>query len=175
MITQDLVKELLHYNHKTGVFTWKERALKWFKSERSQKIWNSRYSGKETGYHNSHIGYVMITLFNKSYYAHRLAFLYMVNEMPEQVDHINHDRTDNRWPNLRQSSMAGNRLNMSKSKANTSGTTGVYWNSDLSKWQVKIGVEGKSLHVGVFDDLDDAIAARMDANKKYNFHPNHGN
>jgi hypothetical protein len=76
-----------------------------------------------------------IQINGKTYQAHRLAFLYMTGKFPpDEVDHINHEPSDNRFVNLRQVTRLENLRNQSLSKNNKSGFTGVSWYGRYSKW-----------------------------------------
>jgi hypothetical protein len=87
MITQKYLKEIVHYDPDTGIFTW--------------TINRKKVSAGAVAGHNCN-GYVSLSINNKNYRAHRLAFLYMTGEWPEfVVDHVNRIRSDNRWCNLR--------------------------------------------------------------------------
>lgn len=92
----------------------------------------------------------------------------------DRIDHIDHDRLNNRIDNLRKVSCAVNSRNMSKPVNNTSGVIGVHWYRPYNKWQAQISVENSRLHLGYFDSFHDAIAARKAAEIKYGFHKNHG-
>ena len=81
----------------------------------------------------------------------------------QAVDHKNGDSLDNRRSNLRPASHAQNMQNVGITKANTSGYKGVNWNSDASKWHARIRVNGKRLHLGLFDAAEDAHAAYVAA------------
>jgi hypothetical protein len=59
-------------------------------------------------------------------------------------------------------------------KSNTSGFVGVHWRGDARKWRSYIRTDGKNKYLGYFSDLSDAVKARLDAEQKYDFHPNHG-
>lgn len=161
-ITQERLKELFHYDPEMGVFT---------------RLVRTAYSvrvGDIAGYLNAH-GYIIIRIEGKGHRAHRLAFLYMTGCLPEhQTDHINGIRDDNRWVNLRPVTHQENQKNRKKQSTNTSGVTGVYWHIYAKKWIARIKVNGKYKHLGGFNDLDEAVKARKVAEKKYNFHPNHG-
>ena len=98
----------------------------------------------------------------------------MTGRWPEQVDHINHDRVDNRWCNLHETSNQGNSRNQSKRKDNISGQTGVYFLQKRKKWRSCIMVGKKWISLGYYDLYDDAAAARKAAELKYGFHENHG-
>lgn len=163
MITQEKLKELLNYNLETGVFTWQVIASKCVKI------------GKVAGGRCHTTGYVHIQIEKKLYRAHRLAFLYVIGCMPEkEVDHENHIRDDNRWSNLRLVTHAENSRNLSLNKRNKSGVPGVKRYKQTKNWYAVIGVNGKNVHLGFFNDKFEAICCRKSAENKYGFHPNHG-
>jgi hypothetical protein len=83
------------------------------------------------------------------------------------VDHINRDPLDNRRSNLRICDYCENAANHSIQKNNTSGVTGVYYDKIHDRWMAKIGYRGKLIHLGFFDDKNDAIKARKRAEKEY--------
>jgi hypothetical protein len=60
------------------------------------------------------------------------------------------DGLNNRWNNLREATLAENRMNRGKQKNNTSGFKGVFIHPD-GKWQAKIGHQKKQIHIGLFD------------------------
>ena len=83
------------------------------------------------------------------------------------VDHINHDRLDNRKENLRICSIRQNTMNQGISKNNTSGVTGVSLDKKSNKWIAYIKVNYRQITLGRFSNIDDAIQARMDAEIEY--------
>ena len=83
------------------------------------------------------------------------------------IDHINHKLHDNRKQNLRICEHTKNMMNQSKRSDNTSGVPGVNYHKSVGKWMVRIGVNGKRILLGLFDDFDDAIAVRKQAEEKY--------
>lgn len=87
-LTTKYLKSVLSYDEKTGLFRWLVR-----QSRRAK-------AGMQAGYSNGS-GYIKIRLNNEQHYAHRLAFLWKGCDMPEEVDHINCVRSDNRWLNNR--------------------------------------------------------------------------
>lgn len=161
IITQKRLKELLHYDPETGIFKWKIRPA------------NCIQIGDIAGTLNMY-GYISILFKRKHYQAHRLAFLYMTGKIPEEVDHINHTRNDNRWRNLDESSRKANAKNKGIGKNNTSGVVGVYFNKNAGKWKATIKVNGKGVHLGYFEGIEDARKAKKEAEIKHGFHPNHG-
>ena len=84
-----------------------------------------------------------------------------------EVDHINHNRLDNRKSNLRVVTHQQNNMNKATTKSNTSGYPGVYWYKSRSKWQVGIKVNYKQIFLGYYDTLKEAIEVRKRAEIKY--------
>ena len=70
--------------------------------------------------------------------------------------------------------IAGNGMNQGIATNNTSGVTGVTWNSDRKKWMAQIKVKGKNIYLGLFVDFNNAAKARAEAEVKHGFHKNHG-
>ena len=155
MITQARLKEVLSYCPDSGIFT---------KLSTGESFGNS---------HNR--GYLKGFLDGKHYLLHRLAFLYMTGSFPtNQVDHINRDKKDNRWTNLRDVTHAENHRNMPVQSNNSSGITGVHYAKDKRKWVAYIKVNNKRKHLGSFSGKSEAAQARQKAMQENNFHANHG-
>lgn len=115
-------------------------------------------------------GYVVSTDCNhKNINLHRLVMNANENDVVDHKKHLsrNEHKVDNRKDNLRITTHQGNAMNKSKSIANTSGITGVYWHSQHQKWQVSIGYKRKQIHIGYFDNFEDAVKARKEAEEKY--------
>jgi len=91
---------------------------------------------------------------------------------PNQADHINHNRSDNRFLNLTEATNKQNHRNETLQTNNKTGFTGVHKTN--GKWTAKIMVDGKNINLGVFSNIEDAAIARKAANKKYKFSQNHG-
>ena len=154
-ITAEKLRELLHYDPETGIFT------------RKVSTSNSVKVGDITGC-PSGPGYLLISVRSRRYQAHRLAWLYVYGEWPkDQLDHINRIRTDNRIANLRDVTQKQNHQNRSKPSNNTSGHTGVYWDKRDSKWRAEIKHNQKHIYLGYFTDIEEAVAARKAAEKFY--------
>lgn len=159
-LTQEYLKEALTYNQYTGEWTWKERPERHFASFRAFKIWNKRYSLKKT-YNINRKGYIDIVLNNRKYRAHRLAFLYVDGYIPEnQVDHIDGNRKNNKYDNLREVNNKCNHQNCKLSKLSKSGITGVHYYPERKKWLARIMIDGKTINLGAYDTKDDAAIAR---------------
>ena len=107
--------------------------------------------------------------------AHRVVYLFENGKWPVgHLDHINHIKTDNRIENIRDASPQENARNMSMSKANRSGSTGVFWSNNAKKWTAQIGKNGKAVHLGYFESFNAAKDARAKASKDIGYHANHG-
>jgi hypothetical protein len=164
MITEQELKEALHYNPDSGEFTWLVKKP-------------NREIGSVAGTPRKNDGktYIIISINGKKYRAHRLAFLYMNGLMPGVIcDHINGDGTDNRWCNLREVDHVNNNRNMRLRVDNKSGVPGVYWNKKDKRWQASIKVNDKRGYIGQFKTLEEAKEARLKAEREHNFHKNHG-
>jgi len=174
ILTQAYLKECLHYDPETGIFTWIERPLSHFKNVHYQRVYKSRNMGRVAG-HFDITGYIHIRLHGILHRAHRLAFLYMNGSLPEnEVDHIDHRRDNNKWENLRQVTSSENRKNCSLRIDNKSGYVGICMPTESNRWLVQIKGDGKHIRVGEFDCLEDAIEARKSAESIYGYHLNHG-
>ena len=161
MITQSELKELLHYDPETGIFI------------RLISFTNKVKAGGVAGWNSSH-GYIKISVKSQTYYAHRLAWLYIHGVWPKQIDHINHNPSDNRLVNLRETTQQENAKNASMKNTNKSGVTGIHLHEPSNKWRAYITVDGKAIHLGCFSIKNDAIKTRKEAEIKYGFHANHG-
>ena len=180
-LTAEIARELLTYNPNTGKLFWKERPLKYFNNPIHTKRWNTKYANKETFtalvYRKSgHPARLDGRLFNKTYSAHRIAWLMYYGEWPKnQIDHINQDPTDNRIENLRDITNSENSKNRTLQKNNKVNFNGVFFDKQTSRYRAQIKVDGVKKCLGRYDTLKEAIAARKVADINYNFHPNHGN
>lgn len=161
MITQERLKERLDYNPDTGIFNWKVPI-------------RGIVFGSEAGSLNDQ-GYLIISVDGRRYRAQRLAWLYMYGNHPIGIiDHIDRNRLNNSIHNLRDIPKSENQKNLSKHKNNSSGYNGVRWYNALNEWHVQIQVDKKKIHIGYFENLEEAINARKKADKLYNFTDNHG-
>ncbi len=161
-LTQKDLQRLLIYDPLTGVL-----------SARIDR--HGRAAGDILGYVSKSHGYLETSIDGKSYLVHRLIWLYQTGYMPEEVDHINHVKTDNSWVNLREASSLVNSKNTSLSTNSVTRVNGVSFMKSRNKYRAYIMVDRKQIHLGLFEDIKDAIAAREQADIDYGFHSNHGN
>lgn len=114
-------------------------------------------------------GYATVRVGRQLMYAHRIIYAIVHGEMPGEVDHIDGNPMNNRIENLRDVSHLENRHNYKMHKDNTSGFTGVYWHTQARKWHARIKVNGQRIHLGLFEDFEEAVQARKLA--KIRYHP----
>jgi hypothetical protein len=159
-LTQQRLKEVLNYDAESGIFTWAKNRTKASKG---------RIAGGINGY-----GYLVICIDGVRHHAHRLAWMYIYGFCPNEVDHQNHVRTDNRLINLRATDRSGNARNISMPMNNKSGVIGVSWTKRLGKRNDKWEVRACGKFLGYFDDFFEAVCKRKSAELQFGFHPNHG-
>ena len=150
------------YNSELGELRWKQR--------RAQRVQVGDIAG---GYYTN--GYRCVAYENKNYLVHRVIWLLVHGEWPpNQIDHINGVRDDNRLCNLRTATSIENARNSKKRKTNTSGATGVMWNKQKQKWHAVIGSDGNRKHLGFFKEWWDAVCSRKAEEHRRGYHPNSG-
>lgn len=153
-LTQEHLKSLLTYNPDTGDFRWRVNC-----GTRAK-------AGALAGAKNSE-GYIHIQICRRKYRAHRLAWLYTFGYCPAEIDHINRAKDDNRIANLRSVTHAENGQNQKRPSNNTSGHIGVDYHKRSQKWRARIKIDGKLKDIGYFTTVEEAAAARKNAEPAY--------
>jgi len=134
-------KDRIYYNPETGVFTWKQyRSSNAKKGDLAGTINNTGYRAIR----------VTVEGKQKHLYTHRLAWFITHGELPNIIDHINHNRDDNRIENLRSVNNSENLRNSKMRVNNKSGYRGVYFLKSINKWESQITLNGKKTHLGHF-------------------------
>lgn len=174
-----LLRDLIKYEPETGHLIWKPRKPAMFNCKTRSAVsvaagWNSRCAGTRiTAMSNS--GYVKVSIMGEKYLAHRIVWAIQTGEADGfEIDHINGDRTDNRWLNLRKATHAENMRNKAVRSDSSTGVTGVHYSKRDNLYSAEIHSDGRKHRLGSFKGLDDAVAARKAAERKLGFHPNHG-
>jgi hypothetical protein len=147
-IDLELMRKMFFYPPPTGELYW----LK----DRSNKIKALDEAGSSNG------RYRVVFCNGKIYSAHRIIYSmrHNVELSPDiQIDHINGDRSDNRISNLRMATNAQNQCNTKISSRNKSGYRGVFWVKVRKKWLAKIGLNKKKIHLGYFNNKEEAALA----------------
>jgi hypothetical protein len=148
-LTQERLKELLHYDPETGVFTWIKPAAR-----RTAK-------GAIAGHRNDD-WYSQIGIEGNVYLSHRLAWLYVYGYFPENcLDHIDRNPSNNKISNLREISQQCNLRNTGNPKNNKSGVKGVYFSTISGKWIAQVKVIGSVKRLGYYISFENAVCARL--------------
>lgn len=153
-LTQERLKQLLHYDGETGVFTW---IVNRKGPARIGDIAGTLVSTKK-----KHTTYVRLEIGvdGNRYKAHRLAWLYEYGVMPtHQIDHVDRNPLNNRIGNLREVTNKQNAENRGLLPNNTSGYKGVCYSKQRQKWVAHIHHNGLQIHIGVFNSPEEASAA----------------
>jgi hypothetical protein len=145
MLTHEQLKELLHYDPETGVFT--TRVARGNLSVDRKAGCKSR-------------GYIQLRIADRIYRAHRLAWFYVHGSWPDsEIDHINLVTSDNRIANLREATRKQNTTNTPARRNNRCGKKGVTFAKHAGKWRARIVHNGRPEHLGYFTDIEAAHAA----------------
>jgi hypothetical protein len=156
-MTSEELKKIVHYDPETGVFTW---VVPRYKAGRLVKVAGS-YTTRR---------YRMICIGGRNYREHRLAWLYMTGDWPQNlIDHRNGVHDDNRFLNLREATSVENGQNYALPAHNKSGYLGVHFRKDIGKWRAKIKLNRKIINLGLFKTAEEASAAYLAA--KAAMHP----
>lgn len=168
----EFLSRRVRFDPATGRFEWLERAplTRW------DKIFNARFAGTEPGSVNTS-GHIKIgfKMDGELCYvlAHRLAWFVTFGRLPvDELDHINHDPSDNRIVNLREVSHADNCKNQKMRSTNTSGVMGVH--STRGKWRAQGMRNGKNILIGDYPAIELAISAVNSFYASSGYHANHG-
>jgi hypothetical protein len=167
MIDAKQFRELLRYEPETGKLYWLHR-------DAARPQWNARYANREAFTALDKDGYRRGKIHRRGYLAHRIIWAIVYGEWPDQIDHIDGDKVNNRINNLRSVSHAENGKNQKRRNTNTSGVMGVVWSKPSEKWVAQIKVAGRYRYLGMFQNLEEAVAARRTAEREHGFHRNHG-
>lgn len=153
LITQELLRTLFDYDPNTGVLTHRTR------EGANSKSFNSQLAGRPAGTcQNS--GYMQVSIKTKEgrklYLAHRAIFMLVYGYIPDEVDHINRSRTDNRLINLRGATHTQNQANKKLGKTARSGFRGVWYSESKNLWRAQGSQEGKTITLGYFKTGEEA-------------------
>ena len=165
MLTFERANELFKYEPETGLLI------------RKVTTGNNRFHAGTAAGCSSPDGYLRVRIDKVLHQVHRVCYLLAYGSLPDdmQVDHINHVRDDNRLCNIRLVDNTINSRNASIGKNNTTGVCGVWVDKRGAKrYCAEIKVNRIKKFLGRFETLEEAAAARREAELKYGFHSNHG-
>lgn len=160
-VNQAMLKKFFVYDPDTGKLTWRLPQ-------------HHCAVGDEVGYSHSG-GYRSVCLSGKEYLTHRIIWLYVYGYLPEQIDHIDHNRKNNALSNLREVTNTVNSMNTSLSVNSMTKVNGVSFMKSKNKFRAYIMVNRKQIHLGLYDSVEEAKERRALADIQYGFHTNHGN
>lgn len=148
--TYDRVHSLLRYDRNSGELFWRVRMS------------NRVKAGHKAGSVNKS-GYVQIGFDGHRFWAHRLVFFMQTGSWPtEEIDHIDGNKLNNAWSNLRECSRQENAQNRKNvPSTNALGVLGV--RRVGNRFRSAIEVDGKSIHLGYFSSAEEASAAYLSA------------
>lgn len=177
--SRERLLQRLDYDPKTGEMTWKERPPEDFSegrypTARQANIWNGKFAGKPALASPMANGYLHGALDSTDYLQHRIIWKLVTGDEPEFVDHVNGIRDDNRWENLRSTSVTQNMRNRRLPRNNTSGVMGVHWDAKANLWCATIVVLGRLVYLGRYANIDEAARVRKTADLRYGFSSRHG-
>lgn len=159
----------------TGRLTWKRRdPASFIGPENRTRAWNSTYPGKRAFACRNPKGYLGGAYQARPLLAHRVVWALTYGYWPKNIDHINGNPSDNRICNLREATPGENARNCKIHARNDTGVAGVSWNKAQRKYRAFIQSNWVRHYLGIFDRLEDAAAARKEAEQRLGFHPNHG-
>lgn len=152
MISAEYCRELFHYDHITGVFTWRVR--------KGQRGILGALAGSRQG-----DGYLQVQIDGRKHLLHRLAWLYMTGEQPAKLlDHIDGLRTNNAFANLRPADRSINSQNIKRHRRdNLAGLLGASRNG--RGWKAAINLHGVRTYLGTFSTPQEAHAAYIEAKR----------
>jgi hypothetical protein len=153
-LTQQRLREVLHYDPLTGVFTWRVN-----RRARFGRV------GEVAGTISKSDKHIYISIDCCRYSAQRLAWFYMTGDWPIfEVDHEDTDPVNNRWRNLRDVPHQTNMQNIRRPRSNNStGFLGV--SRKRHRFSPRIKVDGKNLYLGTFDTAEEAHAVFLAAKR----------
>lgn len=176
-INKEYLQECFIYDKTTGNLIWKKRPVSHFKTIHAMNWNNRRFVGLQVGnvktLKRSKTQYLATRVNNIFFAVHRLVWMYhfgIIIDSKMQIDHIDGNGLNNKIENLRLVTQSINNRNKPLQSSNKTGVNGVNWHKSAKKWQARItDLDGKRLDLGRFDNFEDAVKIRKDAEKIYGY------
>jgi hypothetical protein len=155
MLSIEALRAVVAYDHSTGQVVWIARSGK--KSRIGQPVGSAHSQG-----------YREASILGHRLFVHRVVWALMTGAWPVGlIDHINGDRADNRWSNLRLATPQMNSANMRRRPNNRSGFKGVVRGRNGEKWLAFIHVSGKTQYLGTHKTPEEAHQTYLEAAKRH--------
>jgi hypothetical protein len=148
------------YDEAHRLFEYRDGALYWKVTSNSRAL-----AGAKAGTFNSHLGRFYVRANKKSYLRSRLIFLMHHGEIPDEIDHVDGVRDNDRIENLRAATAGENQRNKRRPLNNTSGFKNIRFRA--KKWTVELKINNKNHYFGRYDDLELAELVAVEARNKY--------
>lgn len=161
--SQQQLRELLDYDPSTGDLRWRVRP--------GHPAFNTRKAGQLAFTSSTSRGYRQGDIFGVNFLAHRVIWKWVTGEDPDTIDHINRNKTDNRWDNLRSVTNLENMLNTGLAENSSSGITGVFFSATKrgKQWGAHIKVGRRNRNLGYYHTMAEAAQARHEAELRFGF------
>lgn len=162
--SQEYLQECFLYEPLTGSLIWRERPRNHFDTTRGWNTRNTRYAGKPAG-----------SICNRKYATHvtgldyrlratsRIIFKLMTGRDPIEVDHIDKNATNLKWSNMRECNRSQNNMNKRAHTDSTTGLKGVSYDKNRGKYEARIAVNKKQIHLGRFSTAEEAYVVYCEA------------
>jgi len=158
MPSRKRLQRIFFYSPSTGVLYWRRRRP----GTKSSNVFNAKFALKAAGTLQVQ-GYLSVEIAGSAFKVHRIIWKLMTGKDPEWIDHKDRDRSNNRWPNLRNASQSQNGYNGNLSPRNTSGYRGVSFIKAHGKYRAAVQIDGRKQHIGYFRTAEAARAAASSA------------
>lgn len=176
------LRRLVSLDPETGLLIWLARSVEFFCDDNAGKTaeqyccaWNKRLSGKHAVNNKQGMGYLHGDILGVRFLAHRVVWALHTGCWPvETIDHIDGVKKNNRPANLRDVTHKANMRNQRPRSNNTSGHIGIGFDHARGKFVANVTVDAKTVHLGRFQNSEEAAFARDAAYKAHGFHKNHG-
>ena len=151
---------MINKKYLNDIFDYKDGHLYWKIAKQNVKIGHKFGCLRDDGY-------IVGNLNRKNVREHRLIFMFHHGFLPKEIDHIDGNPSNNHIENLRQADRSKNCMNQRLNSKNTSGVKGVSWRKDKKKWNVRVKIDKKNIHLGYFDDIELAELVAIEGRNKY--------
>lgn len=135
----ELLRKLLRYEPDTGKLYWRPRDRTLFMEDQCYKVFHEHFTEREAFTGKDRDGYSTGYVLGRKFFAHRVMWAMQTGRWPaHQIDHIDRDKSNNRWHNMREATVAQNAANRPPRKDSSSRYLGVSWSKRRRKWLVTI-------------------------------------